>query len=166
MSTYIALLRAINVGGTGKLSMARLRELCRSDGFERVKSYIQSGNLVLDSPLSQAQVKGRLESLLQAELGKHHAVFVRTIAELAEVLKANPFSEAEAGAVQVVFFDQLPDLKVELAPDGERLLPGRREVYVVYPGGMGRSRLKAPGLQAGTGRNLNTLRKLLELAVE
>lgn len=162
MGLYIALLRAINVGGTGKLAMARLRQLCQAAGFEEVRSYIQSGNLVLKSPWSEAQVKSALEELLARELGKAHAVYVRTAQELSEVLADNPYPEC-----QVFFFDNSPgksSLEKVVAPDGEELSLGKREVYVYYPNGMGKSRLKAPGLKDGTARNLNTLRKLLEMA--
>jgi len=166
MKTYIALLRAINVGGTGKLAMARLRQLCEQAGFAEVRTYIQSGNAVLKSTLSEGQVKATLEKLLQEELGKPYAVFVRTASELNEVLEKNPYPKAEAKFLQVVFFDKVPQLKGVVAPDGEELTVGKREIYVHYPRGMGQSRLKAPGLQEGTGRNLNTLGKLLEMAVE
>lgn len=162
MGLYIALLRAINVGGTGKLAMARLGELCQAAGFEEVRSYIQSGNLVLKSSLSEAKVKSALEELLAEELGKAHSAFVRTPQELKEVLADSPYPEC-----QVVFFDHSPaksSLEKVVAPDGEELCLGKREVYVYYPNGMGKSRLKAPGLKDGTGRNLNTLRKLLEMA--
>ncbi|MBX3170240.1 MAG: DUF1697 domain-containing protein [Candidatus Eremiobacteraeota bacterium] len=162
MVTYIALLRAINVGGTGKLAMARLRQLCEEAGFASVRSYIQSGNLVLQSSLSEAQVKADLEKLLEKEMGKPYSVFVRTPQELEEVLARNPYEDC-----QVVFFDQSPTkslLEKVVAPDGEELSLGEREVYVYYPNGLGKSRLKAPGLKDGTARNLNTLRKLLEMA--
>ncbi|MBN9420119.1 hypothetical protein ABS71_13465 [bacterium SCN 62-11] len=159
MHTYIALLRAINVGGTGKLAMARLRQLCEEAGFQTVQSYIQSGNLVLQSSLTEAKVKAELEALLEKELGKPYAVFVRTADELQQVLKSNPYEDC-----QVVFFDHKPKLGGVVAPDGEELSTGKREVYVHYPNGMGKSKLKAPGLKDGTGRNLNTLRKLLAMA--
>ncbi len=166
MKTYIALLRAINVGGTGKLAMARLRQLCEQAGFSQVRSYIQSGNVVLKSPLSEAKVKAALEKLLEQELGKPYAVFVRTAPELNEVLEKNPYPQAGAKFLQIVFFDEVPELKGVVAPGGEELMAGKREIYVHYPQGMGQSRLKAPGLKGGTGRNLNTLGKLLEMAVE
>jgi uncharacterized protein (DUF1697 family) len=166
MKTYIALLRAINVGGTGKLAMARLRQLCEEAGFEGVQSYIQSGNLVLRSPLSETQVKAALQKLLEQELGKPYTVFVRSAAELSQVIENNPYPAAEAKFLQVVFFDKAPALGQVTAPAGEELTVRGREVYVHYPNGMGRSKLKAPGLKDGTGRNLNTLRKLFEMAVE
>lgn len=162
MKTYIVLLRAINVGGTGKLAMIRLRELCEQAGFQEVRSYIQSGNLVLRSPLCEAEVQATLETLLERELGTPHGVFVRTPEQLAAVLEANPYPQA-----QVVFLHQTPSqdmLKELVAPDGEEVSLGQREVYIYYPKGVGRSRLKLPGLNRGTGRNLNTLEKLVKVA--
>lgn len=161
MNSYIALLRAINVGGTGKLAMARLRQLCEEAGFQNVRSYIQSGNLVLQSPLSATKVQADLEEILEKELGKSHAVFLRTPKELQQVLQANPYEEC-----QVLFFHHKPELGTVVAPDGEEITTGLKEVYIHYPNGMGRSKLKASGLKLGTGRNLNTLRKLLEMAQE
>lgn len=166
MQTFIALLRAINVSGTGKLAMARLRQLCEEAGFKDVRTYIQSGNVVLKSSLSEAKVKAALEQLLEGELGKAHAAFVRTAAELSEVIEKNPYPKAEAKFLQVVFFDKAPALGQVTAPEGEELSIRGREVYVHYPNGMGQSKLKAAGLKEGTGRNLNTLRKLFEMAVE
>ena len=162
MKTYIVLLRAINVGGTGKLARARLRELCEQAGFQEVRSYIQSGNLVLRSDLSEGKVQSGIEALLEKELGKPYGVFVRTPQELAAVLKANPYPQA-----QVVFLHHVPAqemLEVLNASDGEEVTLGRKEVYVHYPNGMGRSKLKVPGLNLGTGRNLNTLEKLAKMA--
>jgi uncharacterized protein (DUF1697 family) len=162
MHTYIALLRAINVGGTGKLAMARLRQLCEEAGFHNVRSYIQSGNLVLQSPLSATKVQADLEEILEKELGKPHAVFLRTPQQLQEVLDKNPYQDC-----QVLFLGQAPAqsmLEKVVAPDGEEVSPGKKEIYVHYPNGMGRSKLKIPGLKECTGRNLNTLRKLLEMA--
>ena len=162
MKTYIVLLRAINVGGTGKLAMARLRELCEQAGFQQVRSYIQSGNLVLRSQLPEAKVQASLEALLEMEMGKPYGVFLRTPQELNDVLQANPYPEA-----QVVFLHQAPPqawLEEVHAPDGEEVTLGTKEVYIYYPNGMGRSKFKLPGLKLGTGRNLNTLKQLAKMA--
>jgi len=162
MNTYIVLLRAINVGGTGKLAMARLRELCEQSGFQKVRSYIQSGNLVLRSPLLEAKVQSSLEALLEKEMGKPYGVFVRTPQELTAVIKANPYPQG-----QVVFLHQAPLqnwLEQLHAPDGEEVTLGKKEVYIHYPYGMGRSKFKLPGLKTGTGRNLNTLEQLAKMA--
>lgn len=162
MKTYIVLLRAINVGGTGKLAMARLRELCGQAGFHEVRSYIQSGNLVLQSDREEAEVQSSLEKLLEKELGKPYGVFVRTPQQLSAVIQANPYPQG-----QVVFLHHSPPqewLEQVHAPDGEEVTLGKNEVYIHYPNGMGRSKFKLAGLKTGTGRNLNTLERLAKMA--
>jgi uncharacterized protein (DUF1697 family) len=91
MPKYIALLRAVNVGGTGKLSMAKLKDICIAAGFGKVQTYIASGNVVFESKASPAKVKSDLEARLLAVAGRPLGVAIRTAAEMAEVLRANPF---------------------------------------------------------------------------
>jgi len=83
MTAYVALLRAVNVGGTGKLPMTDLKRLCEEAGFQSVRTYIASGNVVFDSPLSEARVKKALESRMEEYAGKPVGVLVRTGPELA-----------------------------------------------------------------------------------
>ncbi len=78
MTTYIALLRAVNVGGTGKLPMEDLRALCAAAGFAKVRTFIASGNVVFSAESPSAQVKAALEARLQDYAGKKVGVFVRT----------------------------------------------------------------------------------------
>src|SRR5688572_7023932 len=101
MTTFIALLRAINVGGTGKLPMKDLVLLCTELGFDKVRTYIQSGNVVFASRLSEKTIRTRLEKALTEKLGKQAAVMVRTAAEMQAVLKGNPFPHAEPAKVGV-----------------------------------------------------------------
>lgn len=167
MTTFVALLRAVNVGGTGKLPMADLKRLCQDAGFADVRTYIASGNVVLAGARSEAQVKAALEAALRDYAGKPVAVLVRTAAELADVLAANPFPDAEAGSIAVFFLDAPPPADALDHVTGradEELHLGRREIYVRYPGGMGRSKLRIPAAKAGTARNLNTVAKLAEMA--
>jgi uncharacterized protein (DUF1697 family) len=167
MAVHIALLRAVNVGGTGKLPMAELKAICEGLGFRGVRTYIQSGNVVFASPLTQAAVKSRLEKALAARLGKPCAVLMRTAAELEATVAANPFPEAEPNQLLVVFLDDTPPgdaLKSCVIPGRERLELRGRELFVHFPDGQGRSKLKVPFAKEGTGRNLNTVRKLLEMS--
>jgi uncharacterized protein (DUF1697 family) len=90
-TAYVALLRAVNVGGTGKLPMADLKVMAEAAGFTQVRTYIASGNLVFRSPLTEAEVKARLERQLATYAGKPVPVLVRTAAELAAIVAANPF---------------------------------------------------------------------------
>ena len=90
MPAFIALLRAVDVGGTGKLPMSELIDMGKAAGFTQPRTYIASGNLVFGSPLAEAQVKATLERSLASYAGKPVSVMVRTAEEMAAVLAANP----------------------------------------------------------------------------
>ena len=167
MTVFVALLRAINVGGTGKLAMSDLSALCSALGFDKVRTYIQSGNVVFESDLSEKAIRTRFETALTEKLGKRADVVVRTASELRSVLKANPFPNAEPAKVGVYF--QTDRVKHSLldeivAPGGEEVRLGKREIYIHFPHGMGRSKLKLPA-GVGTIRNMNTVAKLVDMAI-
>ena len=167
MTSYACLLRAVNVGGTGKLPMAALRAMCETAGFTDVRTYIASGNVMLRSASTAPQVQATLQAALAEYAGKPVAVLVRTAAEMAAVLDANPFPDASPSRVVVVFLDRppLPDaLDTVSGRAGEELWLGTREIHVHYPDGIGASKLKIPGAKAGTARNLNTVAKLVGMA--
>ncbi|KQZ59674.1 MULTISPECIES: DUF1697 domain-containing protein [unclassified Lysobacter] len=167
MPTYIALLRAVNVGGTGKLPMAELREMCVAAGFQDVRTYIASGNVVLRSPKSAVQVKQALEARLAEYAGKPVGVVVRSGADLARVLAGNPFAEGAPNRVVAIFLDDPPAadaLDTVRHRREERIALGEREIYVHYGDGMADSKLVIPAARAGTARNMNTVAKLIELA--
>ena len=169
MTAYVALLRAVNVGGTGALAMAELRRLCEAAGFAAVRTYNASGNVVFTSPLDAAAVRRRLEEALQVSTGRQVRVAVRTATELATALAANPFADAAPSTTVIIFLDTPPEtdtLERAVAPGGEQLALGAREIYVAYGAGMGRSRLKLPGAAEGTARNVNTVAKLVAIAAE
>lgn len=167
MAAYVALLRAVNVGGTGKLPMSDLKRLCEGAGFGEVRTYIASGNVVLESRDAESQVKAALESALVAYAGKHVGVLVRTAAEMADVLAANPFPDAPPSRTVAIFLDGPPPgdaLGRITGIDGEEVRLGGREIYVRYGADMGRSRLKIPAAANGTARNINTVAKLAGMA--
>jgi uncharacterized protein (DUF1697 family) len=167
LTTYIGFLRGVNVGGRTMLPMSELRKLCEKLGFERVRTYIQSGNLILESLLSEGALTKQLETALQQKMGKRIPVAIRTIDELDDVLTKNPFQNAEPARVGVMFFAkpvQKDFLDRVSTSTGEEVKIGKREVYIYYPNGMGRSKLKLPKqADEGTVRNINTVRKLIEL---
>lgn len=166
MTTYAALLRAINVGGTGKLAMKDLVAVCEAAGFTEVATYIQSGNVVFKSRLSEAAVTTKLEVALAKQVGKPVGVMIRDADELASVIARNPFRTAAPNQV-IVFFVPKPlaraALKDVVIPGREELKADGREVFVHYPDGQGRSKLKLPFADVGTGRNLNTVSKLVDM---
>ena len=108
MSTYIALLRAVNVGERAELPMAELKAICEAVGFASVQTYIASGNVVFDSGMPAAQVKVALEQRLKAYAGKSVGVAVRTLAELIAVLDANPFANSAPSRTVAIFLDDPP----------------------------------------------------------
>jgi uncharacterized protein (DUF1697 family) len=164
----VALLRAVNVGGTGMLPMQELRTLCTGLGLTNVRTYIQSGNVVFESRLSEAVLRTKLEAALSDSTGHRVSVMVRTASELRATLDANPFPDARPAQVGVVFLAaSVPEaLFAGLArPGGEELRAVKREVFIHYPNGMGRSKLKLPpAVTDGTTRNLNTVAKLVAMA--
>jgi len=95
MTRYVALVRAVNVGGTGKLPMTELKAMCGDAGFTRVETYIASGNVVFESRAGRTAVKTALEASLLARLGKPATVVVRTASEMVAVLDATPFPGSE-----------------------------------------------------------------------
>ncbi len=168
MAQYIALLRAVNVGGTGTLAMRDLTALCGKLGFAKARTYIQSGNVLFESGLKEDAVRHELERSLHVKMGKKIDVMVRTPAEMRAILDANPFPDKEPAKIAVVFLTSaLPveELQGLAGPAGEQVRAGSRELYVYYPEGMGRSKLKLPlGGTPATIRNMNTVAKLIALA--
>ncbi len=170
MTVFVALLRAVNVGGTAKLPMAELKRIAEELGFGSPRTFIASGNLLFTSDRSAAEVQGALEKHLADHIGKPVAVMVRTAAEMAAVASANPFLDAPGRRVLVTFLAAPPPahaLDEARGLDGERLALGKREIYVDYCGRLlGRSKLKIPAAAAGTARNMNSVAKLAEMAKE
>jgi uncharacterized protein (DUF1697 family) len=167
MTAYIALLRAVNVGGTGKLPMTELKSICEACGYKKVKTYIASGNVVFQSPQSEAQVKKALEAALATYAGKPVGVLVRTAAEMAAVADANPFPKANPSGTVAIFLDAAPPANAAEAAVNrttELIELGLREIYATYPDGMGHSKLRIPAAKTGTARNIYTVKKLAEMA--
>ena len=166
MGRYVALLRAINVGGAGKLPMADLRAICGELGFTEVETYIASGNVIFTSSGSAASVKVKLEARLQDYADKPVGVVVRSAEEMTALLEANPFRTAEPNKTYVMFLDAPPPqdaLETARGRVDEDMRLGKQEIYIVYPNGMGRSKLSVPAAKAGTARNLNTVAALVEI---
>ena len=160
MAIFIALLRAVNVGGTGTLPMTDLKSLCEGLGLTDVRTYIQSGNVVFDSAWAEAHTKAMLETALLAKMGKPIDVMVRSATEMAAILKRNPFPSVQGSKVSVWFFDKTPNkaLFATIAiPDREEIRLAGREVYVHYPDGMGRSKLKLIFNSCRAGRGFKSL---------
>jgi uncharacterized protein (DUF1697 family) len=168
----------VNVGGRNKLPMPALREALESSGMEDVTTYVQSGNVVLESKAKPQALAREVEATIADSFGLEVAVVVRSRAELAAIVKRDPLGEVagEEKLYQVTFCSEKPARAAvaklaERAVEGERLLAHGREVYAWFPHGVGRSKLAAQlsrqdlGVVA-TARNWRTVKRLLELAGE
>lgn len=167
MPSYVALLRAVNVGGTGKLAMSDLKAMCVEAGFTKIATYIASGNVVFCAECSAMQVKAALERRLHDYAGKPVGVVVRTADEMAAVHQANPFPDRPPNRVVAIFLDEPPPadaLDDARGRSDEELRLGNREIYVFYGAGMRDSKLRIPAAARGTARNINTVAKLSEMA--
>jgi uncharacterized protein (DUF1697 family) len=169
MTTYVALLRAVNVGGTGKLPMTELRTMCEAAGFTNVRTYIASGNVVFDSTLAKRAAQQALERSLEAYAGKPVGVLIRTGKEMAAVLAANPFRDEAPNRTVAIFLDAAPpaDTLEQIAGQhNEQVALGKHEIYVHYGDGMAKTKLKIPAAKTGTARNINTIARLAEWAAQ
>jgi uncharacterized protein (DUF1697 family) len=167
MASFVALLRAVNVGGTGKLPMSDLKSLCEELGFTNVRTYIASGNVVFASRKFEAAIKASLEKRLEAYAGKPLGVAVRSAAEIAQILADNPFPKLAPNRTVAIFLDHAPppDTLAGIRGRKDELVElGRREIYVYYGEGMGKSKLVIPAAKTGTARNMNTVATLAEMA--
>jgi uncharacterized protein (DUF1697 family) len=179
MAILVALFRAINVGGNAKVSMAALKELHESLGLTKVATYLQTGNVVFDSPdpaLDPDQLAARLSREFEKKFGFPTTVMVRTGAELAEIFNKNPFRDQPQKLpkwIVVLFLTDPPTesaiadlLKSYTGPEEIQVMG--REIYVYYTNGIGTSKLSNNLIEkklktSGTGRNWNTVTKLLEM---
>jgi uncharacterized protein (DUF1697 family) len=179
MARYVALLRGINVGGNKMVPMARLKALLERLGYTDVATLLQSGNAVFSSKARRtAQLERELESAIAEEFGFEVSVLVRSHAELAAVVAANPMpgAEAEPSKFVVTFLSGAPDPARLAELDDEAYRPDEfravgREIYARFPHGMGRSKLavalgKARLGVTATARNWNTVMKLVALSKE
>jgi uncharacterized protein (DUF1697 family) len=172
----IVLLRGINIGPNRRIAMPQLRELLASAGFEDVRTYVQSGNVVLSSGLSPEALAGDCQERIAQRFGFDVPVIVRTREDLERVVALNPLGEVadDPKRYQVTFLSEelddgvLRELRA-LAHESERVVAIGREVYAWHPEGAARSKLWArlAGTRLGataTSRNWTTVRTLLEMA--
>jgi uncharacterized protein (DUF1697 family) len=174
MPTYVALLRGINVGGRNLVAMSDLRELFETLGFAGAKSLLQSGNVVFKSDrLTGAKLEKLLERETAARLGVAAGFVVRSAAEIQQVVVDNPFpkeAKVDPGHLVVMFLKAAPEPEkvraLQAAIKGpEYMRCNGNHLHVVYPDGIGRSKLTSNLIEQklgtrGTGRNWNTVLKL------
>ncbi len=172
MSTYVAFLRAVNLGSTNKIAMPALRDAVGGLGYGDVQTYINSGNVILHTDQSAAEVERALTAMIRDEFGLTIDVTVRTAAELVQVLAANPYPDGNPSQVTVAFLTAEPPADAAtrvaaIAAEHEPFTFADRCVYVHYGQGLGRSKLaerfsKIIGVSA-TVRTIRTVEKVLAL---
>ena len=177
---YIGLLRAVNVGGKNTIPMADLRSALQDIELDHVRTYIQSGNMVFDSDLTEDAVQDRIEHQIQQRFGFHIDVILRTVTEFDRLIADLPFAGASEPAssasspvgVSVAFLNEPPDPDAVAALDrypspGEQYRVVSRNVYLLLPNGTARSKLVAQVQKLGprvTVRNWKTVQKLQAMA--
>lgn len=176
MTTQVALLRGINVGGQKKVPMGDLRELASELGLDNPRTYVQSGNLVVDADLDEAGLVTTLQSGIGDRFGLDVPVIARAASPFVRIAETHPFSGLglDERMLHVAFLDREPDKPVVDLIDTELYQPDRleargREIYLAYPNGSGRSELNHALLErrlgvAATARNWRTVSKLAEMA--
>ncbi|HAI76296.1 MAG TPA: DUF1697 domain-containing protein [Microscillaceae bacterium] len=172
MTTYIALLRGINVGGHRKIPMATLRQLCEALGWQKVQTYIQSGNLVFQSDDVPESLAVALQQAILNHFGFEVVVIIRTAGELMQVLEAYPWRDEAPEAQQ--YFTLLanepdPSLPPVVVDAPEKYHLDGLTVYLFCANGYGQTKMgndffERKLKQKATTRNRNTIVKLIEMA--
>jgi uncharacterized protein (DUF1697 family) len=178
MTAVICLLRAVNVGGHNKIKMDALRALCASLKLRDSQTYVQSGNVIFRTEERDlAKLGKRIESEIERSFGFRPAVILRTTSELRGAVTKNPFAarrDIDPSRLLVTFLTDEPSREarakvLSIKTDPEELRIDGRELYIYYPNGMARPRVSWARIEkalqtSGTGRNWNSVTKMLEIA--
>ena len=178
MSVMVSMLRGVNVGGHNKIKMTELKAMYESLGFKNVQTYIQSGNVVFETRESGNEKLGKkIATAIEKKFGFCPEVIVRTTGEMVQVVEKNPFAKEkfDPAKLAVFFLASDPgkaarDAVAKIEADPEVLKPVGREIYIYFPDGQGKSKLKFGVVEkainkiAWTARNWNTVQKLVEMA--
>ena len=175
--THVALLRGINVGGRNRIPMARLVDIVESAGYTRVRTYIQSGNVVFDAPSgARAQIPANVSALIKAHLALDVPTVARTASEFEQIVMANPFlstHNTDLSAPHVGFLANRPSsgqigaIDLHRSPPDE-CVPHDRELYLHCPNGLARTKFTSAYLDRTLGttttiRNWRTTLAVLDL---
>ena len=177
MPAYIAMLRGINVSGQRTVKMEHLRALCSSLGFRNVETYVQSGNIVFQTPKENAvSLSKRIGESILESLGFDTTVIMRTAQEMQVVVANNPFlkeKDVDSSKLHVTFLSETAQKsslkKLEaLSTSPDRFYAARHEIYLYCPNGYGRTKLSNNAVERAlsvraTTRNWKTTNMLLEM---
>lgn len=177
MSVAISLLRGVNVSGRNMVKMETFRKMCESLGHRSVQTYVQSGNAVFQTRRSDSiAIEKQIEEAMEKKFGFRVNVMVRMSDELRDVIARNPFAKRNLDPARVLvhFLKSLPTAEARektcaIQTDPEELLLSGREMFIYYPNGVGKSKLPSARVEralgtSGTGRNWNTVMKLMAMA--
>jgi uncharacterized protein (DUF1697 family) len=178
MTVVISMLRGVNVGGHNKIKMEALRALYESLGLLDAQTHIQSGNVIFRTRMrDQVLLAKTIENGIEQSFGFRPSVIVRTSSELRDAIARNPFATRpgiDPSRLLVMFLASQPSAEARTKVLGMKIEPEElrldgREVYIYFPNGMARPKLSWPLIERtlktpGTGRNLNTVTKLLDMA--
>ncbi|HLK06651.1 MAG TPA: DUF1697 domain-containing protein [Candidatus Angelobacter sp.] len=178
MPVIVCMLRGVNVGGHNLIKMDALKALCESLKLKDPQTYAQSGNVVFNSEEKNlAKLANRIQDAIEKSRGFRPGVVLRSAADLREVVARNPFAkrkDIEPGKLLVNFLAADPGkdarekaLAIKIGPEEMHLIG--REAYIYFPDGQGRSKFPWPAIEralgtSGTGRNWNSVTKMLEMA--
>jgi uncharacterized protein (DUF1697 family) len=178
MPVFISLLRGVNVGGHNIIKMDALRALFESLGFRNAQTYVNSGNVVFHAKeRSAALLTKKIQDSIEKKFGFRPTIVLRSTEELRAIIAANPFAkrkDIEPGKFLVTFLEATPAeealaaaLKIKTDPEELRIVGS--EAFIYFPNGMGRPKMSWPAIEralktTGTGRNWNTVNKLLAIA--
>jgi uncharacterized protein (DUF1697 family) len=178
MPVIICMLRGVNVGGRNMIKMDALKALCVGLKLKDPQTYVQSGNVIFSSGEKDlTKLAKRIQDAIEKAVAFRPGVVLRTLAELQEVVARNPFAKRsgiEPGKLLVNFLADDPGkearekvLAIKVGPEELHLIG--REAYIYFPNGQGRSKFPWPAIErtlgmSGTGRNWNTVTKMLEMA--
>lgn len=174
METYIVLLRGVNVGGNNLLPMKELVSLLKDNGYENAKSYLQSGNIVLktENRLSPQDIAKAFSELVNQSFGFQPEIFVEPLNHFQQIASACPYTTDEGKLLHFYFCNETPKLDIDvinkLKSPTEQYEVIDKTLYLYAPDGIGRSKMVVKinaclGVST-TGRNLNTVKKLIALA--
>jgi uncharacterized protein (DUF1697 family) len=178
MPVFIALLRGVNLASHNRMKMETLRAVCESLKLRNVQTYVQSGNIVFQTKeTDKTKLVARIEASIEAEFGFRPPVILRRTEDWRQAIERNPFAGRagiEPAKLLVHFLASDPG---EAARERARAVPAspeevhffERELYIYFPNGMARPKLSMAGVEralkvSGSGRNWNTVLKLLEMA--
>jgi len=175
MTTYISMLRGINVSGQKKIKMEELKELYISLGFKNIQTYIQSGNVIfVSSDKIVSKLINKIERKIKKSFGFEVLVLIRTKNDLKKLIDNNPFAKKDNSKLLVTLLSDTPLLSpideiTKIKDDSEEFLISGKEIYLFCPNGYGKSKLSNNFFErklklSATTRNWKTVNKLLELA--